>query len=84
MVEMGVFGLLVLPLPYTVKRKLFTYVSPLFRPQESFLAIAGNHFPAAPTLGATNAGCRGEGREVADAEAGLSLRIPSSRSSSTG
>ena len=30
MIEMGVFGLLVVPLPYTVKRKLFTYVSPFF------------------------------------------------------
>lgn len=26
MVEMGVFGLLVIPLPFAVKRKLFTYV----------------------------------------------------------
>lgn len=28
MVEMAVFGLLVIPLPFSVKRKLFTYVFP--------------------------------------------------------
>lgn len=26
MIEMGVFGLLVIPLPFSAKRKLFTYV----------------------------------------------------------
>lgn len=30
MVEMAVFGLLVIPLPFAVKRKLFTYVPPAF------------------------------------------------------
>ena len=28
MIEMGVFGLLVIPLPFSVKRKMFTYVVP--------------------------------------------------------